>query len=110
MFLDLETIDILVGISVAQQNLTAHWFPWDAFEFLTDEKGMLKRVLAYIHGVLTILVGATVAMAFTETSPYVVMWWMAVMAGLGTLLGYGVDLFKERQIHQRDADMIEELL
>ena len=106
----LEIIDILIGISVAQQNLAAHWFPWSAFEFLVDEKGMLKRVLAYIHGVLTILVGATVAMTFTATNPYVVMWWMAVMAGLGTLLGYGVDLFKERQIHQQDAEIIEEMM
>jgi len=100
-------------------NYAGHWFPWDTFQFLVDDRGMLHRVLAYTHGVATILMGYVLIMnGYANAGQCDISVWLAVRhlvacvvaAGLGTVIPYGVDRAKARGHIEKDNQSYEQAI
>jgi len=106
---------VLICLVVALLNVTAHWFPWHAFEALADASGKLRRVLAYTYGCAVMLLGmvAWAIGANDAVSPWVAVGAMTTLtaaAGLGTLVAYAVDLAAEARAATADMAELDERL
>ena len=105
----------LICLVVALLNVTAHWFPWHAFPTLADAAGRLRRVLAYAYGCCVVLLGmvAWALGAAEAVSPWAAVGVLALVtaaAGIGTLVGYAVDLAAEARAVAGDMADIDERL
>ncbi len=112
-------IDGLVYAIVFLINWAGHWVPWDAIPAFVDERGELHRILAYVHGTLSIFGGVTLGAAIRQMlgRPRVPVWegvlYMAFCifsAGVGTIIPYVVDELKERRILAHDVNDYEQTL
>ena len=105
----------LICIVVGLLNVTAHWFPWNVFPSLSDGYGKPRRVLAYAYGSGVVLLGmvAWAIGAGEAVSPWAAVGAMALVtaaAGIGTLVGYAVDLAAEARAAAADMADIDERL
>jgi len=95
---------VLICFVVALLNVAAHWFPWRVMPGAADERGRLRRMLAYGYGVLTILAGivgwalACVLAGRLMVSPWEAVGVLALVvlaAGAGTAAAYAIDAMAE---------------
>jgi hypothetical protein len=100
-------------------NFAGHWFPWRAFPFLVDERGELHRLLAYVHGTLSIVVGVVLAALWRSLAGEAsIDVWDAVLfylcdvaaAGLGTLVPYAIDSWAHKRTLEADRDIYEQAI
>lgn len=112
-------IDGLLLAVVGLWNYGAHWTPWQMVPFLVDEGGELHRVVAYVHGGLTILIAcATWSLARWLLGVALVASWSAAVflagaflsAGLGTITPRVFRWIVESQARQADRQDYEQAL
>jgi len=88
---DDDTLFIGGALTTAATLGTMHWFPW--------WRGHLKRVHAYILGVLAILLGQGIYMRFNR------QWWrlclIAIAGGVVVLGAYDHDATRRERAKQR---------
>ena len=101
---------MLIALLVALINVAGHWCPWHVIPGVADERGRLRRLLAYAYGVVSIWLGmAAIVLLWSVVAwetPAAVLWLLTVMmvaAGIGTLAGYLVDVLHEHQALQGDV-------
>jgi hypothetical protein len=98
-----STAAIIIGTTVFFALLGGHFFRWNVLTILIDERGNLRTVLRYVYGVGCIGLGYT-AWVLINADRLVALeaidafWVMALAAGLGTVVGYGVDAIIERRV------------
>jgi len=111
-------VTVLVCVVVALLNVAAHWFPWQVVPGAMDDKGRLRRLLAYAWGTGTILAGmVAVALVWTlagrdAVSPWLFVLVLAAMmaaAGAGTVVTYAVDLAGEHRALVEDVADLEQV-
>jgi len=80
----------------------AHYFPWRHW----FKRGRLPRLWAYVVGLLSILVPATLAALFAASSAgetIGLLWLAAGSAGIGTLIPWWHDWTKRAEYNAADA-------
>jgi hypothetical protein len=81
--------------------IAAHYFPW-RFWF---KSGRLPRLLAYVLGLCSILLPATIAAWFAATTvaeTLGLLWLAAASAGVGTLLAWWYDWHNRVELQHKD--------
>lgn len=109
-------LQALIIVCIALLNVAAHWFPWWVLRGAVNDRGRLRRVLAYGYGVGTIWAGmatytAVVVQDDIEIGPWAFMVMLTLVmagAGIGTLIAYGVDGAGELQARLGDIDDYEQ--
>jgi hypothetical protein len=118
MGIELNRADGIVFLVVASLNWGAHWFPWAIIPGITNACGRLRRVPAYTHGTLTIIIGCALgALLRVEEGILTVNIWHAVLylcacacsAGIGTVIPYVIDTLHEKRALTEDVHDLEEL-
>lgn len=118
MGIDIQKADAIVFLTVASLNWGAHWFPWAIIPGITNARGKLRRVPAYTHGTLTIIIGCVFgALLRVEEGILTVPVWHAVLylcacacaAGVGTIIPYLIDTLHEKRALAEDVQDLEEL-
>ncbi len=111
-------VTVLICVVVALLNVAAHWFPWQVLPGAMDDDGRLRRLLAYVYGTATILLGmVAAALLWTLAGRALVSPWLFVLvlaaviaaAGAGTAATYLVDLAGEHQVLILDVADLEQV-
>ena len=109
----------LIYALVALLNIAAHWFPWAGWPSLSDGKGRLRRIFAYVFGVGSIAFGfilkAVLWLALGQSRVEVTVAVHALLftigaAAIGTLTGYGIDAIVEHRNLVQDREDYEQAL
>ena len=92
---------ILCTVAPATVCALAHYFPW-RFWF---KRGRLPRLLAYVLGLLSIILPVSVALLFVATAldALILLWLAAASAGLGTLIPWWWDWHNRTELQRQDA-------
>ena len=89
-------------------NWGAHWMPWSVIPTLATSEGRMKRVPAYIFGVLSIIIGFGLwTMDLRMVVDLVVL---AVAAGAGAVLPRLVRAWREYQALKGDVADYEQAI
>jgi len=112
-------LNTIVYVCVLTLNVAAHWFPWPVIPGTSDERGRLRRVLAYAYGVGSIFLGfVVIAWAWVLLGREFASVWAMVRAlagliwsaGIGTVCAYLIDGLRERQALREDLRDYEQAL
>jgi hypothetical protein len=110
---------ILVYLLVGLFNAAGHWFPWRMWDGLTNERGQLQRVLAYVYGAGSIVGGVILRCVFwllmeiTLVSVEQVIFVLivtVVSAAAGTMIPYAIDEWIEHRDLIQDVEDYEQTL
>jgi Na+/melibiose symporter-like transporter len=109
--MDQTLTEALILFVVFLINWGGHWVDWSIIPFLVDKTGKLHRVLAYIHGCTSILMGFA-AWAFLHDAWDAAVFLVAAMvaAAVGTVLPRLWKLSWEIRKLREDTDHYEQTI
>ena len=108
---DLDLTERLILVVTGLALWGGHHFPWHIIPGLTNEKGVLKRELAYVYGVGCILGGLACWCAYLgDWSWFWRVGLLALAAGVGTMLPRITKGEAERQAMTADREDREQAL
>ena len=109
-------MDTLILALVALGLWGGHWMRWSIFPGFTDANGELHRPLAYAYGMLCVLAGVVVWIAFqsgTDVYKWDVVLFLSldiVAAGIGTMLPRVIRWIQDYQALKGDGRDYEQTI